>query len=259
MDKLKLVIVEWNGYPLVRKKKFGKTYLECGIEPLLEGMSTFSAGMDIEVHLMVNCSEDKWFYKYSPRSKHYRAPKEAYLALKDKYDFVSEVCFRGNAGMDLGAYNDALSTFRKQAYTGMVGFLNSSVRPPNREQWLQDYHQILSANHCQGICGISLNSHNTNLKPPVFAPHVQSFFIYTTMALMDEVFPEGFPTNDGTVDKLSLIEQGEIGISKKVLASGYGIACRAFPDFFYREGMEWTIPEGDLRSLSEYMEFTNQL
>jgi hypothetical protein len=254
------VIVEWNGYPLKRRKKFAKNYyLECGLGPLLEGMERYPAGVEIDVTLMINCSGGEWYYPLSPMKKHHRTKKEEYLALKDRYSFVSDVCFRGNAGMDIGAYNDALFSLRENGYGGEVCFMNSSVRSPDRENWMLDYHQILEENNYEGICGISLNSHNTIAKPAFFSPHVQSFFIHTTMKLMDSVFPQGFPTGEGTLNKLDLIEKGEIGISKKVLESGFGIASRAFPDFFYRQGMEWTIPEGDLRSLPEFGQYTNQL
>ena len=90
-------------------------------------------------------------------------------------------------------------------------------------------------------------------------PHVQSFFLYSDMSVMDNVFP--LHIND-TVDKFGkhkAIELGEIGISKKVLDSGYSIGCMCFPEFIYNSNVEWTIPQGDLRYQTLYLNMSNMI
>ncbi len=252
------MLVEWNGYPLSRKKKLGENKIICGIGPLLKGLSGAVAGVDFDLHLVVNCSEGKPFYKFSPLKKHYRKNRAAYVGLKDKYDFIKSVTFRGNDGMDIGAYNDIYSKLVAEGCDGHILFMNSSVLAPKREGWLKSYQAVFDRSVSLGACGISMNSHNTNLSPPEFMPHIQSFFIYTSFNVMEKVFPNAFPTGGNTQDKITLIESGEIGISTALLESGYGITSMAFPDFEYNKGDKWLIPEGDLRFEKKYRAIANQ-
>ncbi len=121
------------------------------------------------------------------------------------------------------------------------------------------YQELFEREADTGFCGISLNSHNTMIPSRPFVPHAQSFFLYTSMAVLEKVFQEGLvdTTHDGDVDKVELIASGEIGMSQKVLAAGFGLRCSMFPDFFYKSGTEWTIPEGDLRFKKAYFKQAN--
>jgi hypothetical protein len=118
---------------------------------------------------------------------------------------------------------------------------------------------VQSGNPGTGMCGISMNSHNTSLSEGQFAPHIQSFFLYTSMQVLRDVFPNGLAPDAPSAfeGKNNLILHGEIGISQRVLAAGYSLSCKMFPESSYKAGDPWTLPEGDLRITSEYREQAN--
>ena len=260
---MKIIINEWEGYPLRRDKYIGRERtVECGLEPMLESFAKFNPGLDFEVVIVINCKESllskfKQFF-----SKDYEfgseTVREKFGFLKDKYSFVEQILYRGNLGSDIGSHDYALKRLRECNYSGDIIFMNSSVRGATSDKWLKTYQDLFYSKKKIGLTGISINSHNTNYKPPRFAPHVQSFFLFTNTQVLDEVFPESLPGASET-NKLKLIEKGEIGISEKVLEAGYGINCRLLGDFSFFKGNDYTAPEGDIRNHPEFKDEANQL
>lgn len=189
--------------------------------------------------------------------------ENTYRELAEVYPFVTDVIFRSNNGMDIGAYDTGLQYLKEQNYDGDVILMNSSVSPPKQQYWLEKYNRLFHETPNTGACGITLNSHNTCLKPPLFMPHIQSFFIYSTMKVISHVFPKGIYTEkDETLlseGKDNLVAKYEIGISQAMLEAGYGIRSSAFPDFLYFKGEQWSIPEGDIRFKKEYRALVNQM
>ena len=260
MRKVRIILVDWNGYPLYRRKKIGKHAIKCGIARLLDCLLQVEAGVDFDLHVVINQSEEKHrWYDAFPRLRRYAKPsKEAYQSLMETYPFVDNVYFRGNDGFDIGAYNFGFKHLQSVGYDGDVLFMNSSVVGPRRDGWLRDYQRLFYRTKNTGLCGITLNSHNTMLACPVFAPHVQTFFMYTNVRVLTEVFDTELPGSN-TSEKVKLISEGEIGISKGVLEAGYSIRCSAFPDFNYRMGDDWTIPMSDIRFSPEFQKYANQV
>lgn len=249
-DRMKIILVDWEGYPLRRKKKLGRYAIRCGLGRILENMSRFSAGVEYGVVLVINCTDG--------------SKKGIYERLLKKYEFIERLFFRDNLGQDIGAYNYGYGYLQSIGYQGDVVFMNSSVRGPRCDGWLSRYRDLFYKREHNGLCGISLNSHDTNImENPPFAPHVQSFFIYTHMRVLQDVFKEGLcgsqVRTDGENGKHLIIQQGEIGISRAVLDAGYSICCIAYEDFFYRKGASWDIPYGDLRTKREFRKFANSL
>lgn len=85
-----------------------------------------------------------------------------------------------------------------------------------------------------------------------FTPHLQSFFLLTTIEVLREVVALNkgkFPGN-GISHKLLLIRQGEIRLSQLVRKAGYRLAVvdpqNGIPYKFecYRK---WGLPKGDIR------------
>jgi hypothetical protein len=169
-----------------------------------------------------------------------------YAGLSQRYAFIESVHFRNNGGQDFGAYDFGYRLLLSQGYDGDVLFMNSSVAGPHEPNWLLKYRDQFYRHENVGLCGISLNSHNTAREPELFAPHVQSYFLFTNMRVLKHALgPRLFQVSP--TEKLEVIEQGEIGISARVLDAGYGITAATFPDFIYRHGGNWSIPYGDPR------------
>ena len=59
MKKVSIILVEWNGYRLHRKKKLGENIIKCGIKRILDKFNTVNAGVDFNLFLIVNCSNDE--------------------------------------------------------------------------------------------------------------------------------------------------------------------------------------------------------
>ena len=259
MSSIKVVLVEWMGYPLYRKKVLFDYSLNCGLGRLLDNMNRYNAGEDHETLLVVNEHPPSFkrvgllgakvfdrLFLNNPRTN---SPEkfDDYLA---NYAFVKEVFYRENLGQDLGAYDFAFQHLKARGHDGDVVFINSSSIGPVADGWLSKYKNLFYKHEKCGLCGISVNSHHA--KTNRFLPHVQSFFLYTNMKILDDVFPNGLYQSTGKEEKIDLILGGEIKISQDVIAKGYGISSSMFPDFCYKEGDEWTIPYRDLRLKKEF-------
>lgn len=230
---VKIILNDFAGHPLYRKKHIFNTIIDCGLGNLLENMEKYKAGVDFEVILVVNqCTADK---------------RQTYVALKEKYPFVKEALFRDNDGRDIGAYNEGYQYFKKTDYNGDVVFMNTSARGPYHDFWLLKYAYLFHKTMDIGLCGISLNSAPPDRKDSeLFVPHVQTFFVYTSMRVLRDVFSDVLPGANLTL-KEDLIWGGEIKLSRRVLDKGYGICSKMFERFVYYKGGKWTIPKGDIR------------
>lgn len=267
MPPVRVLLVEWMGYPLFRQKRLGRFTFDCGLGNLVSNMERYSAGTDFECTVVVNRRPESALAALNRvpglgrllRNSARTNSEEKYRDFLRPFSCVKEVLFRDNEFQDLGAYDFFYSRLRQEGYRGHVLFANSSVRGPAENGWLAKYQRLFELEPDTGFCGISLNSHNTMTKDGGYLPHLQSFFIYTSMPVLERVFPNGLcdPRAAHDQSKDALVTQGEIGLSQKVLAAGFGLRCSQFPDFYFKTGYPWTIPEGDLRFTDEYRERAN--
>ena len=260
-SSVQIIIADWMGYPLKRRKKIKNRTVKCGLGRFLKQVSKYNEDIDFECTLIINANDSptkkKRLYEfYQPANT-----RETYLELANSYPFVTSVQFRDNRGMDIGAYSEGLGYLRTKNHIGDVLFLNSSVAGPAEHNWLSKYRRLLYAKERAGLVGISLNSSNTCLESRPFAPHVQSFFLYTNMDILNQLFPNGFngANSENPSCKDDLVLSGEIGISEKFLAAGYGICSSTFPGFYYYQGDEWSIPEGDIRFNKCFNKLANKI
>ncbi|MBX2867957.1 MAG: rhamnan synthesis F family protein [Acidiferrobacterales bacterium] len=266
MTRIHVVLVEWMGYPIFRKKKLGENTVKCGIGRLLQNIQKYPAGVEFECTVIVNRDPDRHVSPFLGQIL--RVPfvrrllersvatnsEEKYQEIANRYDYIDRVIFRDNIGQDIGAYNEAHQLLLQSKFDGDVVFINSSVCGPSHSDWLKKYQELFYRNSRTGICGISMNALYEK-----FDPHVQSFFLYTNMNVLREVFPTQLVDKSALENKRSLIFEGEAGISRKVLEAGYGICCTAFPDFFFLKGDEWAITRSDIRFLKAYRQFANAI
>ena len=257
--------------------------VRCGLGRTLENMQRHAPGMPAEVLVVINAapepeltgqgaegqqrcegqpsrgqpSQGRWRRRLKSLLRLHGQLRMArrlrgYAQLPGKYPFVGAVHFRSNQGQDFGAYDLGYQLLQRQGYDGEVLFMNSSVAGPHRPGWLLEYRQQFRRHPDVGLCGIGLNSHDTSRQPSPFAPHVQSYFLYTSMRVLKDALGERLFDRHEWVDareqdKLEIIRHGEIGVSARVLDAGYSITSPRFPEFAYRRGNAWSIPRGDLR------------
>jgi len=260
--KVSIILADWSGYPLRRKKKLLQT-ITCGLAEILDSFTCFSPGIDFDLHIVISGKEITPVSRLRRFADKVGIPKQSteykYRGLQEKFPFVTKTHFRDNVGFDIGSYNHGLAILRSNGYDGDVLLMNSSVVPPTRDGWLLEYRELFHQRDDIGLCGISLNSHNTIKTPPLFMPHVQSFFLYSTVERLSQVYGQTLPGSLVSNDKTALIERGEIAISQKMLSAGYGIRCSQFPHFIYKNGNPWTIPEGDLRFDTRFASLANKV
>jgi hypothetical protein len=268
-ERVKVILVEWAGYPLYRNKVVDQHVVRCGLGRMLDGLKRYDPGLPIDVTVVINAAaEDEHAARLTPASSGSVAARglrrkfeallrrrrerelgdrmRAYRGLAEQYPFIEAVHFRDNQGQDFGAYDYGYQLLRRQGFEGDVLFMNSSVSGPHEHGWLLKYRDQFRRHPNVGLCGIGLNSHNTSDGSMPFAPHVQSYFLYTNMNVLEHAVGPRLFDGDAS-DKLDVIRLGEIGVSERVLAAGYSITSPSFPEFAYRLGDIWSIPVGDLR------------
>jgi hypothetical protein len=273
--RVKVILVEWAAYPLYRNKIVDKHVVRCGLGRMLEGLERHDAGLPLDVIVVINeAGEQGPAPSEWPRSARLRStfdrvlrrPRQlalarrmvAYRKLRERYPFIEAVHFRDNRGQDFGAYDFGYQLLQRLGYEGDVLFMNSSVSGPHEDGWLLKYRDQFHRHPNVGLCGIALNSHNTSDGAMPFAPHVQSYFVYTNMKVLEHALGPRLFDSEG-LDKHEVIRLGEIGMSERVLAAGYSITTPSFPEFAYRRGDIWSIPVGDLRYSRRYRAPVNSI
>jgi hypothetical protein len=265
-ERVKMILVEWAAYPLYRNKVVDKHVVRCGLGRMLDGLRRRDPGLPLDVIVVINAAGGDAAVTSVPPSatpgsslraklaalRRRRQERElarrmrVYTRLTREYPFIEAVHFRDNQGQDFGAYDFGYQLLQRQGYDGDVLFMNSSVSGPHEDGWLLKYRDQFHRHPDVGLCGIGLNSHDTSDGDGPFAPHVQSYFLYTSMKVLGHaVGPRLFDSE--SPDKLDVIRLGEIGVSQRVLAAGYSITSPSFPEFAYRRGGTWSIPWGDMR------------
>lgn len=211
-DKIQSKIIyvgihEWAGYDLKRKKKLKNgTNFDCGLQFQLERFQKYKGGLVVDV--TVTLSDD---YKY----KH--------------YDLVLPFCNRilpvSNAGYDFSGYAAFFNTIRNKTNSYVI-LSNSSVNAL-QDDFLDFYVEYMNANPDVGGLGVSLAmQYNQTLIKNNFTPHIQSFFLMSSIDVLREIVARNrgkFP-GDGIKYKLLLIRKGEVQLSQLILDLGYKLA-----------------------------------
>jgi hypothetical protein len=270
-------LVEWAAYPLYRNKVVDKHVVRCGLGRMLDNLRRYDPGVPLDVIVVINAAADesepsppasdvpesglrRKFGRLMERQRELQLARRmhTYERLAERYPFIEAVHFRDNLGQDFGAYDLGYQLLQRRGYDGDVVFMNSSVSGPHENGWLLKYKDQFRRHPNVGLCGIGLNSHDTTEGDGPFAPHVQSYFLYTNMKVLGHAIGPRLFDGDGR-NKLDVIRMGEIGVSQRVLNAGYSITSPYFPEFAYRRGGSWSIPWGDLRYSRHHRAPVNQI
>lgn len=221
---------EWGGYNLDRRKtiKHGATF-ECGLRGQLERF----CGKP-EVELVVTISDAS------------RYDEMEYVRMR-----ANNVIEVDNRGMDFSGFA-ALYERYKNGPNRYVILTNSSVNAL-QEEFLNGYIDYMEHNLEVGMLGISYCTKMIQtLVRDNFRPHLQSFFLLTTIDVLREVVTLNggkFPGN-GVAHKLLLIRQGEIRLSQLVRKAGYRLAVinpQNGKPYKFECYKRWALPLGDIR------------
>lgn len=237
-DKVYVEVHEWAGYPISREKqlKNGKTF-QCGLKYQLERFHRARQHSQYQIDLTVTMSGlNDYLYDV--------------VYLKDKCNRVLEV---SNTGLDFSGYSSFFNHIKDMPNSYVI-LSNSSVNS-SIDLFLDDYIEYMESNPDVGMLGISYcTKMYQTLVRNNFTPHLQSFFLMTTIDVLKEVVSANhgcFPGSN-VKNKQLLIRNGEIKISQLTMKLGYNLAVIR-PDngkpFKFLEKALWNIPQGDVRQV----------
>lgn len=200
-------IHEWGGYALTRRKKVrGVREFACGLQGQLERFRSYKGKHQIDLTLTLSGSS---LYK------------ELDVAKKQ----VDRILFVPNEGMDFAGYKVFYERIKNRS-NAFVILTNSSVNAAV-EDFLDDYIDYMIHSPEVGLMGISYNTKcYQSLVRNNFTPHLQSFFLLTTIEVLKEMVRlnrDVFP-GAGITHKLLLIREGELAFSALIMKLGYSLA-----------------------------------
>lgn len=231
--KVRTCIHEWGGYPLVRTKtiKHGATFT-CGLYGQIERFADKSK-FDLTVTMSEKCL---WNYEGQLDNIH-----------------IVEV---DNDGMDFSGYETFYKLIENEENCYVI-LSNSSVNSIQQD-FISGYVEYMDKNLDVGALGISYCTKmiQTFIRPN-FYPHIQSFFILTTLQVLKEIvcLNGGQFPGKGINNKRLLIRNGEIRLSQLIMKAGYHLAVvnplTGIP-FKFSDYRHWSWPKGDIRQLLKH-------
>lgn len=224
---------EWGGYPIVRSKKIKNIpQFECGLKYQIDRFAKYRK--QNKVRLTVTISDP---------------------FLHENLNWIQcnsdQVLTVPNLGMDFSGYAHFYESI-KNLPNSYVILTNSSVNSL-QEDFLDSFIQYMNENRDVGLLGVSCSSkyYHTFIRNN-YNPHIQSFFILTTISVLKEIVNRNnhkFP-GTGIVNKHLLIRNGEVLISRRALELGYNLSIvynHQVVKFNYRH---YPFPKTDLRQSS---------
>ena len=235
-DTVYVEVHEWAGYPISRIKllKNGRIF-QCGLEYQLGRFNMAKRYSKYKVDLTVTVSDiDNYPYdmKY----------------LKGNCDRVLSV---PNIGLDFSGYASFFQLVKDKPNSYVI-LSNSSINS-SIDNFLDGYIEYLEENPDVGMLGVSYctKMYQTLIRNN-FTPHLQSFFLLTTVEVLKEhvhLNGDKFPGIDIT-NKQLLIRNGEIKLSQLIMNLGYKLSV-VRPDngepFKFTNKKAWNILKGDVR------------
>lgn len=187
-------------------------------------MSRMDPGVD-RVELVVSISEVRPKNSYDLKI----VKKLERLVEKNPKIVCRDIGFKSNIGRD---FSSAARALRFADLHGTdddyILFSNRSGYGPFSSSWYKKYVQLLEERGAS-LVGSTINgSGHPNGKSRGFSPHVQTYAYLGKVGKL-RPFVKDFPA-ENIVDRTALIDEGEVRLSKDLLAEGGGIACLAWPD-----------------------------
>ena len=236
-NKVLIAMHDWAGYNLKRKKIVNDIEFDCGLDFQLNRVKNYKGARKLNLSLTISgYDKEKHALKYT------------------EFDFTSV----SNIGMDFQGYG--YTTLNNMSSENCYFLLLNSSVEAKQVDFLDDYINFLEQNPHVGLLGISYSSKmfQTIIRNN-FTPHIQSFFMMTTLDVMKEVVAYNggkFPGQNINSKRL-LIRFGEVKLSRIISKLGYQLAIITednkpfiFPQtksWFNTAYRQWILPKGEYR------------
>lgn len=223
-------IHEWGGYNGKRIKKVNRLpQFEVGLNAQLDRFCNYRGMYSLDITVTISDID--------------RAQN------LDSITKVSDRVFEvDNRGMDFSGYSKFYS-FIKDKNNSYVILTNTSINSMKND-FLDSYIEYMECNKDVGMLGISCSSkyYHTLLRNN-YNPHLQSFFILTTIEVLNNIVKKnkGIFPGKGIVNKHLLIREGEVLLSRLALLNGYNLAVVTDNGVVKFNYNSYPFPKGDLR------------
>lgn len=161
-----------------------------------------------------------------------RAAMDGLLAIADRCPWldVRAVLWKGNVGRDFSSAAACLEAIGAEAQSDdYVMVRNRSAYGPSRDDWYRQYIAQYQRFPNTGLVGSTINFLGHPLRPTDGpTTHVQTY-AYLSQWRHFEPLMRAYPASR-CVDRLELINEGEIGLSRSMLERGLGLSCLHWPD-----------------------------
>ena len=229
-------IHEWGGYPAVRQKCIkGIRPFTCGLKFQIDRFSKNRSRHPIK--LTVTMSEPEKYHDIA--------------AIEQNCDNFIPV---SNLGMDFSGYSTFYDSVKHNRNAYII-LSNSSVNEIE-DVFLDDYIDYMENNKDVAILGVSNSSkYYHTLVRNNFNPHLQSFFLLTTIDVLNQIVNAngGMFPGINECNKHLLIRKGEVGLSRIALKLGYNLAVvtekGSVVKFNYKD---YPMGKGDLRIVAKH-------
>lgn len=165
-----------------------------------------------------------------PRSKYDEliANGLAEVATRNPKIRINSITFKSNVGRDFSSAASALKMMIERGTDEDYAlFVNRSGFGPYCRDWFSKYLNLLIQTNSE-LVGSTINGvGHPNGKYPGLAPHIQTYCYFSKLKFL-RPFSANFPAEQIT-DRIDLIDEGEIGLSRHVLERGGSIACLNSP------------------------------
>jgi hypothetical protein len=220
-------IHEWGGYPDIRKKTIRrKNEFTCGLKFQLDRFNAPNLGTSRELNLSISDSH----------------------LLKDKEHLskqVNNLLEVDNYGMDFSGYSAFYNNIKSRPNAYVI-LTNTSVNSIQTD-FLTSYLSFMEKNPDVGLLGVSYCSKVIqSLIRNNFNAHLQSFFMLTTIEVLNEIVKSNgdkFPGH-GILYKRLLIKRGEIAMSRITQRLGYNLAVTLENGSVYKFGKNNCLDNG---------------
>jgi len=220
---IKVILIDWgkNNIKSERNMGFDWFYNKQGVYSILKNMRQRKS-QPFELILVINDASLENEYDY----------------LQDEFKFIETIIYRSsNMGLDWGGYNEGVQYLKKQSYEGDLILMNSGCIGPTTNDWIDPYAKLFNSDDNVGLVGTTYCGYAICLEEQPFSPHIQSYFLYSSMSIVTSILSDGLP-GLYTDEKSSVIEKAEIEFSQKVLKKGYCIKAK-LDNFHYSLGDPW--------------------
>ncbi len=246
-----LCIQDWVCYENIRYKtlKNGASY-RCGLLNQEKKFLSKKYNINKKLYISGTVEEHKQFFDQKLKN----------ISLND-----FKITKSSNEYLDFSSYKSFYNSLDKK-YNDVLIFCNSSVSTEFNFPIIDEYLDYFYQNEDIGIMGISSNTKDQqSFIFNNFSPHIQTLFFITSTFLLNEIVIANngiFPGENSTLyNKYSIIQNGELTLSKLTLRLGYSIAVvDQFGDVhkfkqnkkYYNCVSSWNLPKLDMRIATNY-------